>query len=89
MGSTSQGRGLTRKPTGILSNHRGIQEVLGGHWCDDSSHRHVLLEGRSRTSRAQVCLPRFVDAVARAVREQWGGASQGRKAAWGGVRRER
>eukprot|EP00959_Pyramimonas_sp_CCMP1952_P320276 6702432-Pyramimonas_sp.AAC.1 len=72
------GEGLNKKPTGILTNHPRPQEILGGCWCD-GSHKHVLLEGKSRTSRAQVYPPRFVEAVARAVTEQWSGASQGRK----------
>eukprot|EP00959_Pyramimonas_sp_CCMP1952_P215344 4505745-Pyramimonas_sp.AAC.1 len=74
-------RGLNKKPTGILTNHPGIIRELSGHLCA-GGHRHAVLEGSQQTSRAAKYTPKFVKKIARAVTDQWSGASARARPTW-------
>ena len=63
--------GLSKKPTGILTNHPGIQKALEGHLCI-GGHKHVILENQL-PRKAQVCPPKVREDVVRAVSDIWSG----------------
>eukprot|EP00959_Pyramimonas_sp_CCMP1952_P165657 3462520-Pyramimonas_sp.AAC.1 len=62
---------LSRKFTGVPTNHPGIQQAMRGHICL-GGHRHVILENQL-PRKAQVYPPKFVRAVVRAVADTWNG----------------
>eukprot|EP00959_Pyramimonas_sp_CCMP1952_P053518 1119567-Pyramimonas_sp.AAC.1 len=44
-------RGVNKKPTGIITNHPLLARALDGK-LRTGGHKHALLEGQARTSRA-------------------------------------
>ena len=62
----SNGEGLSRKATGIMTNSEGMAKHLARK-CD-GTHEHVRLEGGTRTAQAAIYTEKFCESIVEAYK---------------------